>query len=219
MKKVLLGVVVLLCAGSGAHAQDIAGIISEGIKTVIRAVDLSIQRAQTKTIVLQEAQKEVENVMSALELDDIRDWVEQQKDLYGAYFQELGQVKAVITGYHKVREAIQRQEAIVAAYQQGLARFRQDGHFSAAELGQIEAVYTGILAESERNLEQVGKAIGVLVFQMTDQQRLALVDEASAGIDRDYLDLMQFTQQNELLSLQRAKDLEDYSFLLKLYGL
>jgi len=219
MKQLLLGVAMLLFGGAGAHAQEIAGIISEGIKTVIRAVDLTIQRAQTQTIVLQEAQKEVENVMSALELDDILDWVEQQKDLYGEYFQELGQVKAVISGYHKVREAIQRQEAIVAAYQQGLARFRHDDHFSAAELGQIEAVYAGILAESERNLEQLGKAVGVLVFQMTDQQRLALVDEASAGIDRDYLDLMRFTQQNELLSLQRAKDLEDYSFLLKLYGL
>jgi len=218
MKKVVL-VVMVLFAGSGAFAQDIAAIISEGIKTVIRAVDLSIQRAQTQTIVLQEAQKEVENVMSALELDDIRDWVEQQKDLYGEYFQELGQVKAVIADYHRVKEAISRQEAIVTAYQQGLARFRRDENFNAAELGQIEAFFAGVLAASERNVEQLGKAVGVLVFQMTDQQRLALVDEASAGLDRNYRDLVRFAEQTELLSLQRAKDLDDYSFLLKLYGL
>jgi len=219
MKKGLIGIAVLLFAGSGVSAQDIPSIIREGIKTVIRAVDLGIQRVQTQTIVLQEAQKEVENVMSALELDDIRDWVEQQKDLYGEYFHELGQVKAVITGYHKVKEAIQRQEAIVAAYQQGLGRFRQDGHFSSAELAQMETVFSGILAESEKNVEQLGKAIGVLVWQMTDQERLAMVDEASAGIDRNYRDMIRFTEQNELLSLQRAKDADDYSFLLKLYGL
>jgi hypothetical protein len=219
MKKMLTGVVVLVLTGMSAGAQDIAGIIGAGVSTVIRAVDLEIQRIQTKTIVLQEAQKAVENAMSALELDDIRDWVERQKDLYAGYFQELWQVKTVISGYHTVKEAIQRQEAIVAAYQRGLGQFRQDGHFSAAELSHIETVFGGILADSEKNLEQLEKAIGSFLLQMTDQQRMAMIDEASDGMDRNYRDLQQFTEQNELLSLQRAKDMNDYSFLLKLYGL
>lgn len=219
MKKKLIAMAGLLLMGSGVFAQDITLIIREGIKTVIRAVDLGIQRVQTQTIVLQEAQKQVENVMSALELDDIRDWVQQQKDLYGEYFQELGQVKAVISDYHLVREAIQRQEALVAAYQQGLSRFRQDGHFNASELGQIETVYAGILRESERNLGQLEKAVGALVWQMTDQERMATIDHAASAIDRNYRDLVRLNQENELLSLQRAKDENDYSFLLKLYGL
>ncbi|HLZ86858.1 MAG TPA: hypothetical protein VKQ52_06460 [Puia sp.] len=219
MKTRWMVTVVLLLAGQQTFAQDIGSIISAGIKTVIRAVDLSIQRVQTQTIVLQEAQKVVENAMSALELDDIRDWVERQKDLYGEYFQELGEVKSAISAYHRVKEAIQRQEALVAAYQQGLGRFRRDGHFSAAELTQMETVFAGILAESEKNLEQLGKAVGMLVFQMTDQERLAMVDAAADGIDRNYRDLSEFTQQSELLSLQRARDANDYSLLLKLYGL
>ncbi|HNU47553.1 MAG TPA: conjugal transfer protein TraI, partial [Bacteroidia bacterium] len=71
-------------------AQDpISLIIKEGIKKVIKAVDLKIQRLQNKTIWLQNAQKTLENKMSQLKLTEIRDWVQKQKKLYEDYFQEL----------------------------------------------------------------------------------------------------------------------------------
>ena len=218
MKKTIIAAALLL-ALAPAHAQDITSIIGEGITKVIRAVDLQVQRFQTQTIGLQEAQKTLENVMAATELDDIRDWVQRQKDLYGEYFAELQQVKTVITGYHKIKDAIQRQETILQLYQQGLARFRQDGHFTAIELAHIESVFTTLLNESEQNLDQLLKATTALTFQMTDQQRLATVDRAADGIDRNYRDIQTFTQQNQLLSLQRAQDENDYQTLLKLYGL
>jgi hypothetical protein len=219
MKKEMLLVTALILFSAGVWAQDISSIISDGISKVIRATDLVIQRKQTQTIVLQEAQQVVQNLMSELALDDIRDWVDRQRELYSGYFQELNQVKDVIAGYHRVKEAIQRQETIVDAYQQGLARFRQDPHFSAAELVQIEIVFQGILTDSEKNLGEVSKMIGPGIFQMTDQQRLAGLDDASGGIDRNSLKLRAFTEQNELLSLQRAKDENDYLTILNLYGL
>jgi len=218
MKKVLLMLLLVVSVAAG-RAQDIPSVIGEGISRVIRAVDLVIQRKQTQTIVLQEAQKVLENAMSALELDDIRDWVTEQRDLYGSYFQELATVKPVVSGYHRVKEAIQRQEAIVALYQQGLGRMRQDGHFSAAELAQIESVFAGVLADSENNLGQLLKAVGDGAFSMTDEQRLTIVDLGADGLDKDYRNLQTFSNQARLLSVQRAKDENDYYTLLKLYGL
>jgi hypothetical protein len=201
------------------QAQNISSVISKGISTVIRAVDLQIQRFQTKTIGLQEAQRELENAMAATELDEIREWVERQRDLYGEYFQELLQAKTVVSDYHRLREAIARQEAILGVYQQGLVRFRQDRHFSAAELGHINSVFAAVLAESEENLERLAKAVGIGIFQMTDEQRLATIDLAADGMDKNYRDLEDFTQQAQLLSLQRAQDENDYLTLKKLYGL
>lgn len=212
-------VVVVSLPIAGVKAQDIGGVISGGVTTVIRAVDLQVQRFQTRMIVLQEVQKEVENVMSALRLDEIRGWVQEQKDLYGGYFEELRQVKTVISGYHKVTEMIQRQEAILAAYQRGLGQFRQDPHFSAAELDHIETVFGAILAESARHLQELTTAIESFTLQVTDQQRMAMIDAASAGMDRNYRDLQVFSNENKLISLQRATDENDYSLLLKLYGL
>ena len=68
-------------------------IIRQGIKKVIIAVDLKIQRLQNKTIWLQNAQKTIENTMSKLRLDEIGDWVERQRKLYADYFDELHKVK------------------------------------------------------------------------------------------------------------------------------
>src|SRR5437870_4123075 len=109
MKKQLnLGVFLLI--GSivpiqKSHAQlAIAEIVQAGIKKVIIAIDLKIQRLQTKTIWLQNVQKELENTMSQLHLDQITFWVQQQKDLYQSYFDELWKVKDAIITYHKVKQ-------------------------------------------------------------------------------------------------------------------
>src|SRR6202046_3107415 len=101
IKKVLLVLVILLvCSTMQAEAQiDIISIIKAGITKVIKAVDLKIQRLQTQTIWLQNAQKEIENVMTKLKLDEISDWVQKQKDLYQEYYNELWQVKQVISDY------------------------------------------------------------------------------------------------------------------------
>src|ERR1700733_12667965 len=94
-------VVLLLVVGcwlpeTGRCQLAILDIIKQGVTKVIKAVDLKLQRLQTETIWLQNAQKVLENAMSKLHLDDIADWVQKQKDLYQGYFDELWEVKEVI---------------------------------------------------------------------------------------------------------------------------
>ncbi|HEV2479682.1 MAG TPA: conjugal transfer protein TraI, partial [Puia sp.] len=126
MKAILITIAVLLT--SKTHAQDIISIITGVTDKVIRALDLQVQRIQTRTILLQEAQKELENTMSALRLGEIRDWTEQLKDLYANYFQELWQVKDVLSTYHKVEEAVTREEQIVAGCRNATQLFSAQTH-------------------------------------------------------------------------------------------
>jgi hypothetical protein len=210
---------MLLTFGTKATAQDIIGIVTEGITKVIRAIDLEVQRIQTQTIVLQDAQKEAENALSQLRLGEIRDWVQQQKDLYAEYFQELAQVKNVIADYDQVAGMITRQEQILAAYQRGMANFRKDPHFTATELSQIQALFTAILNESEQNLSRLTTLIQSFTLQTTDQERMSLLDATATNMDRNYRDIMTYTNQNELISLQRASDQNDYLTIKNLYGL
>jgi len=211
---------LLLCLAKGTPAQDpITVIIKEAVTKVIKAVDLKIQRIQTETIWLQEAQKEAENIMSKLRLDEIRDWVQRQKDLYGDYFQELWKVKQVLADYHKVAEIIQRQKDILAAYQRGLALFRQDQHFTPAELEQIEAMFAGILTESGKNLDRLITLVTSFTTQMADQKRMELIDGVAVGMEKNYSDLETFTGTTAQLSLARVRDENDYQFIKKLYGL
>ncbi len=209
---------VILLAGS-ARADAQIEIITTIVSKAVRAADLVVQKAQTETIVLQEAEQELQNVLSETRLDEIANWVDDQRALYAEYFQELKEVKAVVSGYHKAQAIVEREEQLVAAYQRGLAAVRADKHFTANELTQIETVYSGILAESAKNLAALTTVLETLVTSMSDAQRLAIIDQASAGMDKNYRDLEAYTNQNALLSLQRAKDENDIAVIKQLYGL
>ena len=96
-------------------------------------MDLAIQAQQNKVIWLQNAQKEAENVMSKLKLDQITDWVEKQRTLYKDYFEELQKVKDIIVYYDRVKQITTTQANIIREYKRAYGLFKQDGHFSAAE--------------------------------------------------------------------------------------
>jgi hypothetical protein len=215
LKGWMAGFLLLMAARTDAQTP----VISQIISAAVRAVDLAVQRIQTQTIILQEAQQVVQNVMSGTELNGISDWVDDLKDLYSEYFAELAQVKTVISGYHKVTEIIEREEQLLAMAAQAMTQFREDPHFSAGELSQMASVYSAIVKESEQNVDQLTMVLTALTTQMTDRQRMSIIDRAGTGIDGNWRDLQTYTNENELLSLQRAGDAADYETLKKMYGL
>jgi hypothetical protein len=210
-----LGLVLLPTVRANAQLE----IIGEIVKEVIMAIDLGIQKAQTQTIVLQEAQKEVENLMQATHLADITSWVQQQKDLYQEYYQELWQVKTALADFQKVAGIIDKQAHLVADYKTAYGLIRQDPHFSAAEVSHMSNVYGGILSQSIENINALKLVINSLVTQMDDGDRLHIIDAAAERIDQNYRDLRVYTQENILLSMQRAKDQADLNEIKAMYGM
>ena len=218
--------IYLLCTGvlalslipsMQAHAQ--IEIIGDIVKDVIMAIDLGVQKAQTEIIALQETEKEFENTMQETQLGQIIGWVQQQKDLFSEYYQELWQVKNALANFQRVAEMIDRQAQLVAEYQKATALIRQDKHFSADEITHMIAVYSGILSQSATTIDQLALAIRALVMQMDDGDRLQIIDAAGERIDRNSSDLRQYTQENILLSMQRAKDQNDLNAIRIIYGL
>ena len=211
---------ILLTPAVKLQAQDpISLIILQGITKVIRAVDLKIQRLQTKTIWLQNAQKVVENTMSRLRLEEISRWVEKQRVLYRDYFEELQKVKQVITYSHKVQEIAQLQLALVKQYRRSLEGIKKDARFSPGEVRYMTTVYTGILEESLRNLDGLNLVLTSFATQMTDENRLELIDGVRRAIQKNYDDLRRFSLQNVQLSLSRAKERGEILVIKNLYGL
>src|SRR5665213_2136567 len=137
-----------LMPGNASAQFVIADVIKLVVTKVINAIDLAVQQVQNKTIVLQNAQKELENTMSELQLNDIADWVEKQRKLYADYYQELWEVKQVISDYDKVKSIVQMQSRIVSEYNQANSMFRKDKHFTAYELNHMGQVYACLLYTS-----------------------------------------------------------------------
>jgi hypothetical protein len=194
----------------GVRAQfPIADIIQAGIKKVIVATDLAIQRLQTETIELQNTQKALENAMQLQRLTDIADWVQHQKDLFEGYYQELWQVKNALSLYQKVKDITEQQVQLVGAYKKAWAAIRRDPHFSAEELDNIGKVYEVILDRSIQQAGQLTMVITAYLTQMEDGGRLEAIDELGEQMDRNRRDLLAFTEGNILLSLQRSRDQQD----------
>ncbi|NOT90707.1 conjugal transfer protein TraI [Ferruginibacter sp.] len=213
----LLSFSLSLAPTQQSHAQ--IGIIKEILIKIIKAIDLAVQKVQNKTIWLQNAQKALENSMSKLKLDEISGWVEKQRTLYKDYFEELQKVKNIIAYYQRIKDLTQKNILLVEAYKKAFALFKQDQHFTTAEIAYMEKVYSGILEQSAKNIDQIFIVINSFSTQMSDAKRLEIIDGAAEQVDKNYADLVQFNTQNKLLSLHRSKDQQDIDVVRALYGI
>ncbi len=219
-------VIVISVAGSTliptqqANAQlVVADVIKKAIVKVIKALDLQVQRLQNKTIVLQNAQKAIENTMSKLKLDEISDWTEKQRKLYSGYFDELSKVKSILSDYKRIKAATQMQVALIQEYKRTYSLFKQDKNFTDEEINYMADVYSGIVEESIKNLDQLFLVVNSFTTQMTDAKRLAIINRAADGIEMTYNDLKEFNTGNVQLSIQRSKDMKEVIMVKHLYGL
>ncbi|HWZ35153.1 MAG TPA: hypothetical protein VNW51_03295 [Mucilaginibacter sp.] len=221
--KILCGLVMLLLIVSQpkpAKAQFVIGeVIKLTVTKVIKAIDLKVQRMQNQTIWLQNAQKAIENELSKLRLSEISGWSDDQRQLFSTYYDELWKIKSTIAYYQRIKDVAARQIALVNNYHQAWNLLRQDRHFNAAELQQMTSVYTGILTASERNLDDVMNVVSSGKTQMSDEQRLELINRAADRLDENYSDLTRYNTENQMLSLQRSKSLGDTKTTKQLYGL
>ena len=218
MKKLII--VLALFFSMQSQAQfPIAEIIKAGIKKVIVAVDLKIQKLQNKTIWLQNAQKTLENALSKTKLTEISGWVERQRKLYDDYFQELRKVKTALTYYHRIKDIIENQLAMVKEYKAAWALFRQDRNFTVDELEYMSEVYTGILGESVKAIDQLLMVVNAFATQMSDAARMKIINTAADELEKGFMDLKEFNNQNKLISLQRAAAKGEIEYVKRLYGL
>jgi hypothetical protein len=212
--------IVVLIPAKPANAQFVIGeVIKLTVTKIIKAIDLKVQRMQNKTIWLQNAQKVIENQLSKTKLTEISGWTEQQRSLYSDYYTELGKIKSVITKYQRIKDITLKQAALVREYKRAWGLFRQDTHFNPQELDYMQRVYSGILDASVKNLDEIMMVVSPAKTQMTDEQRLELINTASNHLDENYNDLRQFNNQGIQLSLQRSKDLNDSRSIKKFYGI
>jgi len=203
-----------------ANAQlAVVEVIKAGVKKVIKAVDLKIQRMQNETIWLQNAQKVMENQLSKLKLTEISDWTERQKELYSKYYTDLWKVKAAISYYQRIKDVTTKQVFLVEEYKKAWSLAQQDKNFTADELDYMQKVYGGILKESAKNLDQLLLVVNSFKTQMSDAKRLELINDAADKIDENFNDLRQFNSQSIVMSLQRSKSQEQVEAVQRLYGL
>jgi mannitol-specific phosphotransferase system IIBC component len=216
----LSAISIFVAIPQGADAQLIVGsVISSTVGRVIKAIDLEVQRMQNQTIWLQNAQKALENQLSQTKLSEISSWSQKQQSLFSQYYNELWQIKTAIAWYSKISGIATQQVELVNSYNQAWALLKNDPHFNADELAYMERVYSGILQESVKDLDQVMAIINPGKTQMPDAKRMELINKTADHMNNNYNNLQEFTTQNEQLSIERAEDENEVLTLKQYYGI
>src|SRR5690606_4082759 len=121
--------------------------------------------------------------------------------------------------YQRIRRTLDLQKQLVSEYKRVWGLIRNDNHFTQKELEYMYLVYSGIMTESIRNLDQILAVVNAFTTQMSDGERLEIINRYSDEIERNYYDLKQFNTQNIQLSISRAKDAHEIQTIRKVYGL
>ncbi len=76
-----------------------------------------------------------------------------------------------------VKGIISKQAQLVDEYKAAWGLFKQDKNFTTDEVNYMQQVYSGIMAESIKNLDQLFLVINAFATQMSDAKRLEIVNE------------------------------------------
>jgi hypothetical protein len=202
----LMGLMVCTQPKSAEAAPiAVAEIIRQGVKKVIIAVDLQIQRLQNESIWLQNAQQTIENTLSKLRLEEIADWTGKQKSLYEDYYQGLWRVKNLISQYQRVKDIAKIQAALLNEYQQTWKILIQSGDFSFEELQRKQSIYSGILQQSLLHLDQLTFLMKNQLTNIGDAGRLDGIHGLGMKIQVNYDELRRYNSHNLLISQYRKR--------------
>jgi hypothetical protein len=140
-------------------------------------------------------------------------------NLHNIYLTGLMAVNPAVRNNPRVNQIISQQNDIIREYKRYKSLFFQSGTFSSKELDYMANVYNQLVKQSDTNIDDLASVTTAGQLRMSDDDRLR-------GIDRIYIsssDQLQFlrffNRQAVMLSLQRAKDLNDARVLKGLYGL
>lgn len=199
--------------------MGIVQVIRMAVARVIKAVDLKVQRLQTRTIWLQNAQRALENSMSRLRLREISEWTMKHRDQYRRYYEQLGEVRTAIAQFNRVRNIVKKHSLLLGEFEKAWKMIKSDSSFSVPEIEHMRGVYDGILRESLKNMEDIRLVIQPFRAEMNDAQRMGLIIEASRRVERNLADLMAFNRQNLILRSQRRRESVELQRIEDLYNI
>ena len=147
----------------------------------------------------------------------VRDISQGSFRLHETFLDGLLAVNPHLQQYRRVADILAAQQQLVREYQRAYRLFREAGSFSAAELQYLGAVYSRLLEESTRHLDELALVLTAGALRMSDGERLRAIDRIYAGTADKLAFLRDFNRQTTLLALQRGQAQRELNGLLELY--
>lgn len=134
------------------------------------------------------------------------------------YYDALKKVNNLVKDGIKVKNTILMVGEISEMYVTSFQLMLQDENFTAEELSAIAFGYTKLLEESNNVLNEMKDVVNITTLQMTDKERMDVVDRCYNSIRRYRNMVSYYTNKNISVSYLRARKKNDVSRVMSLYG-
>lgn len=208
MKKCIVMVWIILFSFSGQVVAQ---------STEIQQLLLNVEKlAQLKRILtnMKKGYDIVSNGYSA-----IKDISKGNFNLHEAFLDGLMQVSPTVRKYKKIGEIIIFQTQLVKEYKSAFRRFDASNLFNANEIRYMGNVYANLFNKSLQNLDELTMVITAGKLRMSDDERLNAIDRIYIDMGDKLVFLRTFNKENNVLAIQRGRDMVDTRVSKKLNGL
>lgn len=134
------------------------------------------------------------------------------------YYDALKNVNNLVKDGIKVRNTILLVGEISDIYVNSFQLMLRDENFTPEELSAIAFGYTKLLEESNNLLNEMKDVVNITTLQMTDKERMDVVDRCYNSMKRYRNMVSYYTNKNISVSYLRARKKNDLSRVMSLYG-
>ena len=147
----------------------------------------------------------------------IKDIAEGNFNLHQVFLDGLFAVNPSVAKYQRIPDIIRYQSMLIREYKRAFNRFKSDPNLTPDEIKYLERVYSYLVKQSLRNLEELTMIITANKLRMSDDERIQSIDRIYFDIESKLSFLRYFNNSTQVLVVQRAKESSEVGAMKKLY--
>jgi len=139
--------------------------------------------------------------------------------LHSAFVSSLKAVSPAVGNMAEVGEIIGLEVSIIEQFSHKLNSYRQSAWLQPAEVNYINQVYTTVVNSGLELITALTNLTTDGELSMTDGERINRIQQMDSDMQRQYRMVQMFTNQTDLLTVQRQQEGNDIETLKGIYGI
>lgn len=150
--------------------------------------------------------------------NNIKDITKGNFSLHQTFLDGLLQVSPTVRKYKKIGQIISYQTQLVKEYKSSFKRFNASNLFNSKELKYMDNVYSNLFNKGLQNLNELTMVVTAGKLRMDDDERLTVIDRICIDMSDKLVFLRIFNKENNVLAIQRGREMVDTKVSQKLNG-
>jgi hypothetical protein len=204
MKRILLGWVLI---GSGVTASAQFGATTNEMLEQLAALQAYIKVAEKGYTIAEQGLQTIGQIKNG------------EFTLHSAFYSSLKAVSPTVANMAEVAEIIALEASMISQFSQKLAGYRGSAWLQPAEVSYINEVFTGLVNNGLELMAALTNLTTAGELSMTDGERINRIQQMETDMQRQYRLAQAFTNQTDLLTMQRQQEGNDIETLKGIYGI